>query len=260
MKKILIVAVVTLMLVNLAEAGVITGERLLDEWGFGSNPDSLPTGNDDENQWRYSSSGTAVIWETSQANTGGINDGFNAGTANIFDDVGVVGDADYDINTTKLTGISANWAAGNFSYAGTVTYAANHVIEGYYTITVDTVGGTFLGTSNAGKIHDGPTRLGTGGSNSLLQSNLASAWNVINWDTDPFAGGDGIVYADITDINIDFFATTTAGNGGGTHTEFFTMKQADIQYEATTIPEPATLGLVAAAAGSILFIRRWFLF
>lgn len=224
-----------------ANAGVITGNYLLDDYTFTSNPDGLPSGTN--NEWRYDSAGARVQWKTTQANTGGINGNFNGGTVNLLSHTAVTGDPDYNINTTKLTAITPAWATASFAYAGTATYDPDHVIEGYYVITIDTTGDTYVGTSTTNKIHDGPTRLPSG-NNTMLQNNLRDGWNVLTWDVNPFAAG-GIVYADIVNISVDFYATTITDNiGSGTHDEYFSMKEAPIEYTAETVYTPPVIPLV----------------
>ena len=93
---------------------------------------------------------------------------------------------------------------------------------------------------------------------------FSQEFSIANWatygsyDDNPFAEGAGIALDDIASINYKWVMSTITPNTDGAGTIFFQADNANLQYEVSTIPEPATLGLVATFSGAIVFIRRRF--
>lgn len=224
-----------------AIAGMSVSGKLLDDPTW-SSADPIGVGDGGiQNLWHWDSPG--IQWETTSANTGTVVDHFDAGPVTLSSRPEISGHPRYHPRGTRLTGIRTEWEAADFAYAATSSYDPGHVIEGWYTIVIQTASGTYTGTSGTGHIHDGPTRL-PGGNNGQLQANLATAWNTLSWDVDPFTGS-GLVFADIASIDIDFYANTTASNAGASFSSWFTMTDSGLSYSVD----------IVGATGAVFFLR-----
>ncbi len=175
-----------------------------------------------------------------------------AATRDLTADAAITGDADYNASTTKLTGLSFgnSWV----SVAGLPNAGAALDARYYCRIEVATVGGDQYQVDSDQKTFD-----------SSWASDGVQSWTMGSWldnatySGNPFAGDDGIALDQIASIDYSWFMYTITTNTDGGGTTWFTADNANLQYEVTTIPEPATLGIVVAFGGGLLWIRRKFM-
>lgn len=239
-------------------AGVIEVNRLLDDASWQtSNPDGLPD-SASINTWRYN--GTAnrnpIQWQATNADTGSAMDSFKAGTITLSDDLLVTDDANYDVNTTRLTNITPSFSTASIAVASTANLDQNMALESYYTISIQTTGGAYTGTSNRALLLDG-SRKGSTSNNVAVIADVVSSWNGITWNVDPFLNG-GIVYSSIQSIELEFFAEQKGSNANSTGSSWFSFREAAIAYQSTTVPEPALYSIFLAfvTLGFTIFSRK----
>lgn len=254
-------ALMNLLFINVALfshsfAAVIEVNRLLDDSTWQTNPDGSP-GAGSLNVWRYNGAGLNPFqWQSTSDDNGSAADTFNAGSITLTDHTIVTSDAEYDVNTTRLTGITPSFSNNNgvhISLAGTATLDPNAALEAYYTVRIKTTNSTYIATSNTARILDG-SRKGTGDLNNAVIADVVNAWNILAWDVDPF-GGNGIVYASIESIDMVFYTNQAGTNAGSTGASWFNFRDASVSYQATTVPEinsfAPIFGLVALVFLSI---------
>lgn len=204
----------------------VSTDSLLDDPNWIADPIGGGAGATD--QWRWSNPG--ITWETSSANSGGVQGSFTAGSVTLTSHYNIFAHPMYDAEKLRINGIEPNWDPADFSYVSTSSYDPLHILHGWYTATLTTADGSFTATSGLGKLHDGPTRQTH--DNSVLQTNLATAWNTpLSWDTDPFSSG-GVLLSDIQNIQVVFHASTVAGNTGATGSSTLTLNRSGIELSA----------------------------
>lgn len=248
-------SVAVAMGVSMAQAAVINVSRLLDDPTFTENPDSLPS-TSARNTWTYDSrdahKNVKWIFDASGTDTSTVHS-FNAGAINLQDHSEVVDQPGYNVNTTMLTGISANFVNTDFQLSATAVMGAKAAVEAWYTVTINTSSGTFIGTSEKGLIFDK-----NASNNGASLTALVSAWNQdISWDADPFESG-GIIYADILDIDLDIHGQVSSSNSLATGNSYFTIKDVAIGYESSimAVPEPSSSTLLGLGSLTLSLRRR----
>jgi len=227
MKRLLHIIVCT-CLVTFSEATIIQVSSLLEEPVFSSNPGdpTLPTiGN---NVIKYNNDG--IQWATTADSLVSDDDSVLLLSPNLFNDVLVTGDPDYDPATTKLTSITPNFISGSIALASTANMDANTQIDASYVIVISTTLGTYTAASGVATILDGAL----GGQNTAALTAMVPLMNTLSWDVDPFAGG-GLVYDAITNISVTFSVNTVEPNDGASGTSWFTLKAMPIKYTAKTV-------------------------
>jgi hypothetical protein len=204
-------------------------------------------------QWRPNGAANLVHDFTTTASAG-FSSAVGA-TRDLTLDAAITADPLYDANTTKLTDLSfgnvwlliPNWNVGNIG--------ANMDARFYVEVDITTLSGNeYRAASNQVVVDD---TMQTGG--------YAQAFSINSWatyatfDGNPFDGGDGIALGDIDTVNYKWVMQTITPNADGAGTVFFQADNATLNYEVTTVPEPATLGLVTAFGTGIFWIRRKFM-
>ncbi len=224
MKKIINVIVISIIAVSMVQAGPVVVSNLLDDPSFtNGTPDAtMPTSGNEV--WKYNASKERVQLQTS-TNTSVVGDSSSfTAPINIFDDVEVVGQPDYDVTKTKLTAITPAFNTADFGLIAVAgLYNQAQVFNSYYIITLGTTNGTYTATSVV-------TNLFKGASGVEMEENVIAAWNTLTWDVDPFASG-GVVYQAITNISIKWFHETVVANTTDAGA-WFNMDSATIGYTA----------------------------
>jgi len=202
---------------------IINVTYLLDDPNFTTIPDpSLPTTKAVE-QYRYFNVRIQLQSDSDTA-APGDSSSFTA-PINIMDDAEVVTNARYNVATTTLDAITPNFQATDLAPNMGNLLSATGEVNGWYVITLDTVGGTYTATS-------GVANLFFSTDNAETEAHNISQWNILNWDADPFASG-GIVYQDINDIGIEWFHYTESAPDTGGKAIWFNMYGATIGYTVT---------------------------
>lgn len=231
-----------------AIADVHTGQMVVNPY-FTDNKDNWTTGG----AWRPNGAANLVHDFTT---TGSAGYATAVGeTRDLTLDAAITADPLYNASTTKLTDLSLGnvWVLIPTWNVGSI--GANMDARFYVEIDISTVSGNdYRAASNKLTVDD-----------TMTMGGYAQAFSIASWatytiyDGNPFEGGGGIALDDIASIDYKWVMQTITPNTDGAGTVFFQADNAVLNYEVTTIPEPATLGLVAAFSGVIIFIRRRFM-
>jgi hypothetical protein len=239
-------------LVTMTSADVYTGNMVLNPYFEDSAGDPDYTG---WSGWRNNGAAKNMVYDFKTDGTTGWFSATGA-TRDLTTDASITADANYDPSTTKLTGISfgnswaiiPGWNMGNI--------ATNMEGRFYCEAEIFTVGGDqYRINSSAYTIDD--TWMGGAGGGQPMSWSTGNWASYGPWDGDAFASG-GIALDQIDHIDYKWVMRVNTPNTDGAGTDFFRADNANVQYEVTTIPEPATLGLLAAMGGGVLWIRRRF--
>ncbi len=203
--------------------------------------------------WRNNGGSANQVHDFKTDGTAGFASTF-AATRDLTADAAITADPLYSASTTKLTDISfgntwsiiPTWNIGNVG----ANMSANYYCEA----DIFTVGGDQYRVNSNTFVVDDTFMGGVGGGEARTWTTAGWA-SYGNWDGDAFASG-GIALDQIASIDYKWVMQTVTANTDGGGTVFFQADNANLQYEVTTIPEPATLGMVAAVGGGLLWIRR----
>ncbi|MDF7799089.1 PEP-CTERM sorting domain-containing protein [Pontiellaceae bacterium B1224] len=182
----------------------------------------------------------ATFLSASDIDTGGRGDT----TSRLFDGVAGVGVGfEAQFNTGSIT-INLDTSVNTLGYniSGINTYAAWNTGSGgrsdqEYTLTFIYMDDSFEEITN-----------GTHYANTVAAADENGEVNV--WTEVKISDDAGMIGTGVKSVKFDFLTGANAG-GTATYTEFDIVGVA--------VPEPATLGLITACGGGILFIRRRFM-
>jgi hypothetical protein len=232
MKKILTIALVA----SMATASVYADAVSINwkEFAGGVNDVADGYGVEAANNWNNSHQGSA--W----------NDALLSSGAASTIDVSVSNPGGWETaGGSALNGSAMRGGIGIYAAGGSVTLSQiNGTFETYDVIVY--VGG-FNAAGNAGSVTDGTSTYYYSPLNPYSTSLIQST------DTDGATGGyDSGTYVRFNGLTADSTTISMSQVQGG-------MILGGIQVVGTVIPEPATLGLIGAFGGGLLFIRRRFM-
>jgi hypothetical protein len=149
------------------------------------------------------------------------------------------------------TGTDAGVLASDLNFTDTALYSDG--------IAANDTGGVYN--------NDTITIVFTGLDSSLtydLAGGTSRSANTANFDTSWIISGETTIDSDATATGgyVSFTGLTVVDSGDGTGTLTITIDDIGTQHAEVTqltleaIPEPATIGMVLAAAGGLLFVRR----
>lgn len=149
----------------------------------------------------------------------------------------------YDPSTTRLTGLTFAdpWRLADY---GSVPQDGeyNYFIE----FTIDTPGGSYrASTQKLDRV--------TAFQNSSSQLGFVFDWEGGGFLGDPFTSG-GIPLSEINDMtyNVLIEVANPTSSGAG----FFLVEGFNVEYEVTSVPEPASLAIVGLTVPAVFFMRR----
>jgi len=178
-----------------------------------------------------------------------------AATRDLTTDADITADPNYDASTTELTDLGFGDVWLLIPTWNTNKIGASLDARFYLQANISTVSG-----NDYRAISDQVTVDSTFTAGGYAQSFSINNWATYgSYDGNPFDGGAGIALDDISSINYQWVMRTITANTDGAGTVFFQADNAILNYEVTTIPEPATLGMIVALSGTLLFIRRRFI-
>lgn len=157
-------------------------------------------------------------------------------------------DPDYNVNTARLTAIDFNGIFLDTPNPGDAGAGldANFFIEFNITTTTD----SYRASSTT------VTSPWTQSAGTYLDSNTDYTWQTGGgFSGDPFAGG-GLILADISAFDANYFMQVSTNNASGVGTVFTTLDNASIQYSVTVVPEPSTYALVGVGLLAMVMFRR----
>lgn len=157
-------------------------------------------------------------------------------------------DADFDVNTARLTDVTFNGVfldRANEGAAG-AGLEATLFIEFNITTTTESYRAQSTTISNPWTQDPGV----------FLNSESDYTWlSDANFAGDPFADG-GLILSEITDISANYFVNVITNNADGTGTVFTTIDNASVLSEITVVPEPSAFALFGIGLAALAFKRR----
>lgn len=267
--KVLITLLGIAMGASTVSAGIYTGNMVANPY-FGTDANDYSDWTIYSN-WRSNGNARNLVYDFKLPSTGTGYSGYRSAYASTIDLTSVTditSDSDYDADTTLLTDLSFGEV-----YVTVPTWNTGKVgdlldARFYIQANIATVSGSAYRAISSQLTVDYAAIVENGTLSTGNQAFSLDSWATYgSYGGNPFESGSGIALSDIASIDYQWVMRTihenefSAGHADYTDTGtfFFQADNAKLNYEVTTVPEPATLGMVTAVGAGMFFVRRRFM-